>query len=86
VYDTRELPAEEAARGRRKAALTAKGLATKQKGKAKADEQSSKFKRFNINTYKTHALGGYVKAIRLYGTTDNYTTQTVTIFPPILMR
>jgi hypothetical protein len=30
-----------------------------------------------MNTYKCHALGAYVKAIWMFGTTDNYTTQPV---------
>lgn len=36
---------------------------------------------FSIATYKTHSLGGYAKAIQLYGTTDGYSTQTVCPFP-----
>ena len=32
---------------------------------------------FNLVTYKLHALGWYPRAIRLYGTSDNYNTQTV---------
>ncbi|KAF7974699.1 hypothetical protein HWV62_11479 [Athelia sp. TMB] len=31
---------------------------------------------FNIWTYKVHALGDYVKTIRMFGTTDSYSTQT----------
>jgi hypothetical protein len=84
AYDTRELPSEEAARGRRKAALAAKGQTSKGKGKGKGkanpDEENTKTKRFNMNTYKMHALGDYVKAIRMFGTTDNYTTQSVRSF------
>lgn len=34
-------------------------------------------RKFNLNTYKTHALGSYARAIRLFGTSDNYNTQTV---------
>lgn len=30
---------------------------------------------FNMATYKMHALGDYVMLIRLFGTTDNYSTQ-----------
>lgn len=32
---------------------------------------------FNMNTYKTHALGDYVETIRQYGTTDSYSTELV---------
>jgi len=31
----------------------------------------------NLQTYKYHALGDYPNMIRRFGTTDNYTTQTV---------
>ena len=36
-----------------------------------------KVKLFNLFTYKLHALGDYVRTIRLYGTTDSYSTQIV---------
>ena len=38
--------------------------------------RSSK-KVLNLNTYKFHALGDYVRTIRLFGTTDSYSTQVV---------
>lgn len=31
----------------------------------------------NLNTYKFHSLGDYVHTIRLFGSTDNYSTLTV---------
>lgn len=31
----------------------------------------------NLRTYKLHALGDYTAQIRLYGTTDSYSTQPV---------
>ncbi|KIK32237.1 hypothetical protein CY34DRAFT_47013, partial [Suillus luteus UH-Slu-Lm8-n1] len=34
-----------------------------------------KTKKFNLNTYKFHAMGDYVRSIRLFGTTDSFTTQ-----------
>ncbi|KAF9464233.1 hypothetical protein BDZ94DRAFT_1216685 [Collybia nuda] len=34
-----------------------------------------KVKTLNLNTYKFHALGDYVRAIRMFGTTDSYSTQ-----------
>jgi hypothetical protein len=34
-------------------------------------------KAFNLFTYKFHALGDYVSSIRLFGTTDSYSTQIV---------
>jgi hypothetical protein len=36
-----------------------------------------KTKTFNLLTYKLHALGDYVQTIRLFGTTDSYSTQIV---------
>jgi hypothetical protein len=38
-----------------------------------------KVKVFNISTYKLHALGDYVRTIRMFGTTDSYSTQTVSL-------
>lgn len=74
-YATKELPREEAARVRRRANASAKG-----KGKTTSDKPSSTRGRFNMNTYKLHALGDYVANIWLYGTTDNYSTQVVSDF------
>lgn len=34
-------------------------------------------KKFNLLTYKFHALGDYVSSIRWFGTSDSYSTQTV---------
>lgn len=85
-YDTRELPTEEAARGRRQAAIAAKKRAAKkQKGKegtATAAQPAQvargrKPKLLNLETYKWHALRDHPPAIRAHGTTDNTTTQTV---------
>ena len=36
-----------------------------------------KIKKLNLHMYKFHVLGDYVSAIRLYGTTDSYSTQIV---------
>jgi hypothetical protein len=50
----------------------APGLATSQSPDASRN--------FNLCTYKLHALRNYVKNIWLYGTTDNYSTQVVSLF------
>lgn len=34
-------------------------------------------KSLNLNTYKNHSLGDYTEAIRRYGTTDSYSTESV---------
>ena len=36
---------------------------------------------FNLNTVKAHFLGDYSRTIWLFGTTDSYSTQTVSIVP-----
>jgi hypothetical protein len=38
-----------------------------------------KRRNFNLATYKLHALGDYVPAIRLFGTTDGWSTQPVSV-------
>jgi hypothetical protein len=56
---------------------------TDPKGKAKAPNPGSGSRRqrtFNLNTYKVHALGGYAKAIRKYGSMDNFNSQTVCMY------
>lgn len=73
VYDTRELKKEIIAQGRRRAALR------KNKGKAVEVNLEVKRKDLNINTPKFHALGGYVEAIRRFGTTDSFSTQIVSL-------
>ena len=74
-FDTKELPKEADARKRRAAKGKGKGKLTRQNttpGKAK----------FNLSTYKLHALGDYANTIRQRGTTDSYSTQMVRAFPP----
>ncbi|EDQ99528.1 uncharacterized protein LACBIDRAFT_334986 [Laccaria bicolor S238N-H82] len=71
---------EEAAQGHRKAAATAKKLQNR-KGSTPPPQKKTKvrsFKKhyFNLDTYKLHSLGDYVKTIKHFGTTDNTSTQT----------
>ncbi|KAF8874231.1 hypothetical protein BD779DRAFT_1476607 [Infundibulicybe gibba] len=80
-FETFDLPSEEAARGRRKAAMATK--ARKEKASGPADTTGTtkpgstrKRRYFNFFTYKLHALGDYVRSIRTYGTSDSYSTQT----------
>jgi hypothetical protein len=68
AYETMELPREKAARQRRLA----------QQPESNATESSgAKTKKFNLGTYKFHAMGDYVSTIRLFGTVDSFTTQMV---------
>jgi hypothetical protein len=45
----------------------------------------AKIKILNICTYKLHALGDYVRTIRLFGTTDLYSTQIVSVLLAFLI-
>jgi len=60
VITTMELPREAQARGRRAAALAAKGNSRAAKGKAST---GPKQKKFNLGTYKYHALADYAETI-----------------------
>ena len=68
AYATFELPKETGARQRRQKSG---------KGKEKAGASGRKSKILNLFTYKWHALGDYVRAIRLFGSTDGFSTQLV---------
>ena len=70
-FNTQELPKEAEARKRR---------AAKGKGKPTRRRATLGKVRFNLATYKLHALGDYVNTIRQRGTTDSYSTQMVRIF------
>lgn len=76
AYDTRELPKEEAARGRRQSRKQ-KVANTNDPPSAAGKGGGPKLKRFNLSTYKLHAMGDYVHTIRCFGTTDSYSTQPV---------
>jgi hypothetical protein len=90
-YDTYDLPTEEAARSRRRARKSTVPPSThvyadsgceedEQMQKKQKKKVKRKTRQFNLDTYKLHSLGGYAKAIRQYGTTDNYNSQTVCFF------
>jgi hypothetical protein len=71
AFNTMELPKEKAAR-ERKATRECSSA-----GNADARSSGRKGKKFNMNTYKFHAMGDYVRSIRLFGTTDSFTSQIV---------
>lgn len=90
AYDTKELPRETAARGRREAAAAAKtgdktSASGRSKGKGKAaapkaprkPSGSSWHVKFQASTVKWHSFGDYVAYIRAYGTLDVSSTQSV---------
>ncbi|KAF7298603.1 hypothetical protein MIND_00807400 [Mycena indigotica] len=64
AFKTKELPRE--ARHRHDQAISSG---------SKTSSSTPKLKAFNLNTYKWHSLGDYVPTIRLFGTTDIYSTQ-----------
>ena len=64
AFETKELPVEAAARRRREITQA-------------KNPNSPCPKSFNLLTYKFHALGDYVQTIRLFRTTDSYSTQIV---------
>jgi hypothetical protein len=66
-FNTTELAREVEARNRRNA----------RKESTKAPNQTRKAKTLNLHTYKFHALGDYVRTIRMFGTTDSFSTQLV---------
>ncbi|KAK2459571.1 hypothetical protein APHAL10511_008410 [Amanita phalloides] len=73
-YVTKDLPSEEAARGRRHAAIAKTG--TRANAKDSMHMKSSKKEHFfNLSTYKLHALADYPSAIHKYGMTDGFTSQ-----------
>lgn len=78
-YKTKQLPGEAAAAYRRQAAKKKKGTSTsKQAGKQKADPSTDPgFKKFNLKTYKVHALGDYADHIQRFGPIDCFSTQQV---------
>ncbi|KAG2129235.1 uncharacterized protein EDB93DRAFT_1256297 [Suillus bovinus] len=69
-YSTTELPHKYASHGRQEATLASKQESTS----IKAVPSGPKRKKFNLNTYKYHALGDYPDSIRQFGTTDSYST------------
>jgi hypothetical protein len=74
-YTTKELPQEVRARiTRQQAQATHCGG---EASNAMSSSGSGKAKRFNMSMYKMHCIADYLDAIRKYGTTDSYSTQTV---------
>ncbi|KAG2048807.1 hypothetical protein BDR06DRAFT_1012728 [Suillus hirtellus] len=68
AFVTTELPKEKAARQRRLAQHSEINIASQESTRART-------KKFNLNTYKFHAMGDYLRTIKHFGTTDSFTTQ-----------
>jgi hypothetical protein len=73
AFATWELPREKAARERN----TTNVRSGSDNRDRDAGSGGRKAKRFNLNTYKYHAMGDYIQSIRLFGTTDSFTSQIV---------
>lgn len=98
VFDTKETPSEcqahqwrEKEKSQNKMASvepnTVSGVSRfseKASGIQKPDVSVSKerLKKFNMQTYKVHALGDYPRTIHWMGTTDSYSTQIVRLCIP----
>lgn len=76
-FAAKELPRETEARRRRQAQQT-QGKSKQPQGATRAHTRQPKT--LNLQTYKLHALADYPSQIRLYGTTDSYSTQSVRAF------
>jgi hypothetical protein len=77
AFETRELERERAARQRRQTSAT--NQASESRRPTAPNSNARKQKKLNLRTYKLHALGDYVDTIRHFGTTDSYSTQSVSI-------
>ncbi|KAF7317520.1 hypothetical protein MKEN_00838600 [Mycena kentingensis (nom. inval.)] len=75
--DTRELPREQAARGRAAAAKAAKRAAQGDAPQPVPTTTTQQRKPLNLETYKYHCLPDYPDAIEQVGTTDSYSTTIV---------
>jgi hypothetical protein len=82
-FKCQELPKETAARQRRREIAQAKkaannpGTSQTVPSTPPLPPSPPKKKTLNLFTYKFHALGDYVRTIRMFGTTDSYSTQIV---------
>ncbi|TFY53731.1 hypothetical protein EVG20_g9986 [Dentipellis fragilis] len=76
-FKTVETDAEYRARCRvaqRRAAMQS-GVDSRISGSTPVNIGGKRAKSFNLTTYKLHSLGDYVATIRMFGTTDSYSTQ-----------
>jgi hypothetical protein len=76
-YHTKELPREANARRRRQRKPKKDGGSRSEPKRGDESRKEPKMKVFNIQSYKHHSLGDYVETIRLFGTTDSYSTAVV---------
>ena len=75
-FATKELPREAQSRRRRQAQQNP-GRSGRSHDLASHAGHGQRLKTLNLQTYKLHALADYPSQIRMYGTTDSYSTQAV---------
>ncbi|KAF9038247.1 hypothetical protein BJ165DRAFT_1532122 [Panaeolus papilionaceus] len=80
-FQTFELPKEALARARREAASS-----TGQQSATTGQSSGRRAKALNLQTVKMHFLGDYVAHIRLFGTTDSFSTQLAELQHRIIKR
>jgi hypothetical protein len=83
---TTELPGEAASRERRHARATQKALEQGLLPPQPRAGAGSKLKTFSMDTFKLHHTQHYFSDIAVFGTTDNYTTQTVSSCSHLLLH
>jgi hypothetical protein len=80
TFNTRELPRETAARKRRRLKKKdGKKVSMDPSAKSTEAPDGPRPRRFNLQIYKYHVLCDYPKTIRMYGTSDSYSTEPVKI-------
>jgi hypothetical protein len=70
AFNAVELPREKQARQQ-------KASKRSENGNTSQESSGARVKKFNLLTYKFHAMGDYARTIRFFGTTDSFTTQIV---------
>ncbi len=78
-FSTEETPTEAAARVRREEREFVKAQKAGKAPPEKTKKRNKTKKKFNLSTYKLHALGDYPWTIWRFGPTDLYSTQRVSI-------
>jgi hypothetical protein len=77
AFSTVELPKEAAARGRKRVRRQKEQNPSEQPPPLPPAVPKRKKKMLSLSTYKLHSLPDYARTIRMFGTTDSYSTQTV---------
>ncbi|KAG2056613.1 hypothetical protein BDR06DRAFT_879698, partial [Suillus hirtellus] len=75
TFNAVELPREKRAHKKRASQCA-------ENGNTSQESSGARVKKFNLLTYKFHVMGDYMSTIRLFGTTDSFTTQIVCMFMP----